>query len=206
MKKFLLLSLLGIGSYSVAEAQVSDSTLVVAPPTVEDVSDYKPVRFLLGGAFEFGGDEVGTVTFTNGDTQSINAGQGVAIAVGAEFQFRKLEQLRLRATIGYKYVTTAADNAHIRLTRVPLHFTANWMATEKIRLGAGVVKHQAIKLNADGIGKNMEFDGSTGAIFEIAYSGIGVSYTIMNYKDQDNNTYSANALGVTISGVLPKRK
>ncbi|MBR0572481.1 hypothetical protein KB205_17735 [Microvirga sp. STS03] len=205
MKKLLLLSLLGLGSFYNANAQDADSTKV-APPIVEDVSDYKPVRFLLGAAFEFGGDEVGTVTFTNGDEQSINAGQGIAIAVGAEFQFRKLEQLRLRATIGYKYVTTAADNAHIRLTRVPLHLTANWMATEKIRLGAGVVKHQAIKLNTDGLSENMEFDGSTGAIFEFAYSGFGISYTIMEYTDQANNSYAANAIGFTISGVLPKRK
>ncbi|NDK54425.1 hypothetical protein GWO68_00715 [Pontibacter sp. BT213] len=170
------------------------------------------MRFLLGGAFEFGGDEVGTVTFTNGDEQSIRAGQGVAIAVGAEFQFRKLEQLRLRATVGYKYVTTAADNVHIRLTRVPLHFTANWMATEKLRFGAGIVKHQAVKLNTDGLkdmngnSGNATYDASTGAIFEIAYSGIGISYTIMDYTDKDNFTYSANSFGITISGVLPKRK
>ncbi|MBB6610235.1 hypothetical protein H7F15_04225 [Pontibacter sp. Tf4] len=163
------------------------------------------MRLLLGGAFEFGGDEVGTVTFTTGDKQSIKAGQGVLVAVGAELQFPKVEQLRLRATVGYKYVTTAADNAHIRLTRVPLHFTANWMATEKIRLGAGVVKHLAVKLNTDGLGGNASYDASTGAIFEVAYSGFGLSYTIMNYKDKENYTYSANAIGLTISGVLPRR-
>ncbi|MEJ8756542.1 hypothetical protein WG947_06025 [Pontibacter sp. H259] len=205
MKKFLLLSLLSLGCFCQANAQEFDSTKV-APPMVEDYSDYKPVRFLLGGAFEFGGDEVAKVLFTNGDDQSVKAGQGIAIAVGAEFQLRQLEQLRLRATIGYKYVTTAADNAHIRLTRVPMHLTANWMATEKLRFGAGVVKHQSIKLNADGIGENMEFDGNTGCIFEVAYSGIGLSYTIMEYKDQDNIAYSANSFGLTISGVLPRRK
>ncbi|MBC5773400.1 hypothetical protein H8S95_04935 [Pontibacter sp. KCTC 32443] len=179
---------------------------MVAPPTVEDYSNYKPVRLLIGGAFEFGGDEVGKVIFTNGDDQSINAGQGVSVAVGAEFQFRKLEQLRLRATVGYKYVTTAADNAHIRLTRVPLQFTANWMAMEKLRLGAGIVKHQAVKLNTDGLGENATFDASTGAIFEVAYSGIGISYTIMNYTDKENTIYSANSFGITISGVFPRRK
>ncbi|WP_250419057.1 MULTISPECIES: hypothetical protein [Pontibacter] len=205
MKKFLLLGLLGLGSYYQSNAQVSDSTLV-APPTVEDYSNYKPVRLLIGGAFEFGGDEVGKVIFTNGDDQSINAGQGVSVAVGAEFQFRKLEQLRLRATVGYKYVTTAADNAHIRLTRVPLQFTANWMAMEKLRLGAGIVKHQAVKLNTDGLGENATFDASTGAIFEVAYSGIGISYTIMNYTDKENTIYSANSFGITISGVFPRRK
>jgi len=205
MKKLLLLSLFAFGGLYQANAQTSDSILV-APPAVEDELNEKPVRWLLAGAFEFGGDDVGTVTFTNGEDQKIYAGQGVSIAVGAEFQFRKLEKLLLRATIGYKYVTTAADNAHIRLTRVPMHLTSNWMVTEKIRLGAGVVKHNAIKLNTDGIGKNMDFKGGTGCIFEIAYSNFGLSYTIMEYKDGANNPYSANAFGLTISGVLPRRK
>ncbi|HEY4650137.1 MAG TPA: hypothetical protein VIG72_01935 [Pontibacter sp.] len=201
MKKFLLLSFLGLSCLHQASAQ---DVAVAAPP--QNTTNYKPVRLLLGGAFEFGGDEVAKVYFTNGQDQSVRAGQGVSVAVGAEFQFPKAEQLLLRATIGYKYVTTQADNAHIRLTRVPLQFTANWMATEKIRVGAGIVTHRAIKFNADEIGENFKLSAATGTVFEVAYSGFGLSYTIMKYKDQLNNTYSANAVGVTMSGVLPRRR
>ena len=205
MKKFLLFTLFSFGCFYQANAQEFDSTKI-APPTIESTTNYKPVRLLISGALEFGGDEVDKVFFTNGQDQSVKAGQGVSVAVGAEFQFPKVEQLLLRATVGYKYVTTAADNAHIRLTRVPLHLSANWMATEKIRLGAGLVSHQAIKFNGGGINEDIELDGSTGAVFEIAYSNFGISYTIMEYKDKANNAYSANAFGVTISGVLPRRK
>lgn len=204
MKKILLLSFLGLGCFTGAIAQ--DSTSLATDSTPQEVqSDYKPVRFLFGGAFEFGGDEVAKVYFTNGQDQSVRAGQGVSIALGAEYQFKNVEQLLLRATIGYKYVTTQADNAHIRLTRVPMHFTANWMATEKLRFGAGIVTHRAINFNADGIGDNISLKPATGTIFEVAYSGIGLSYTAMKYKDQANFSYSANAIGITITGVLPRR-
>lgn len=207
MKRFLLLTILGMGNFYQASAQ--ENTVHVPATTQTETqpteSVYRPVRLLLGGALEMGGDEVAKVFFTNGDDQSVKAGQGGSVAIGAEFQFRKVEQLLLRATVGYKYVTTQADNAHIRLTRVPLHFTANWMAHKHVRLGAGIVSHQAIKLNADGIGENVTFDAAAGPIFEVAYRGIGLSYTIMNYKDHANNTYSANAIGLTISGVLPRR-
>ncbi|WP_242926289.1 hypothetical protein [Pontibacter vulgaris] len=195
MKKLLLLSLLILTSLNCSFAQDQD---VEKKPS--------PVRFLLGGALEFGGDDVAKVYFTNGEDQSVKAGQGVSIALGAQFQFPKLEKLLLRTTVGYKYVTTQADNAHIRLTRVPLQFTANWMATDKIRLGAGLVTHQAIRFKADGIGEDMTFKGASGPVFEVAYSIVGISYTAMKYTDQTNTTYSANSIGITFSGVFNKRK
>lgn len=172
--------------------------------TQEEDSKAK-LRFLVGGAMEFGGDEVAEVYFTNGDTQLVNAGQGISIAVGGELQFPKVEQLLLRATVGYKYVTTQADNAHIRLTRVPLNFTANWLIAEKLRMGAGLAIHTNINFNADDIGQDITFKNATGPIFEIAYRGVGISYTVMKYVDQADISYSANAFGIIVSGVFPKR-
>jgi hypothetical protein len=164
-----------------------------------------PVRFLIGGAFEFGGDEVAKIHFTNGETQSVKAGQGGSLAVGGELQLPKLEKFLLRATVGYKYVTTMADNAHIRITRVPLHLTANWMAAKKLRLSAGIVNHQGIQFKADGIGDDIKLKSSTGAVFEIAYHGVGLTYTALKYKDQANVSYSANAIGVSFTATIPKR-
>jgi hypothetical protein len=40
-------------------------------------------------------------------------------------------------------------------------------------------------------------------VIEIAYYGIGLSFTALKYTDQNNETYSANAFGITFSGVLP---
>lgn len=164
-----------------------------------------PVRFLLKGAFEFGGDDVAEVYFTNGEKQSVKAGQGVSIAIGGEFRIPSVEQLLFHATAGYKYVTTQADNAHIRLTRVPVQVTANWMATRKLRFGAGLATHQAIRFKADGIGQDISFDGATGPTFEVAYSGIGLTYTAMTYKDQNKHSYSANAIGVSLALAIPRR-
>jgi hypothetical protein len=191
-RKLTLLSLVFLASFSHLFAQ-------------EKTKKASPVRFLIKTTFEFGGDDVAEVYFTNGEKQSVKAGQGVSIAVGGEFQIPSVEKLLFHATVGYKYVTTQADNAHIRLTRVPVQVTANWMATKKLRFGAGVVTHQAIRFKADGIGQDISFDGATGPTFEVAYSGIGLTYTAMTYKDQDKNTYSANAIGVSLTLAIPKR-
>lgn len=164
-----------------------------------------PVRFLINGALEMGGDEVAKVYFTNGETQSVKAGQGGSIGIGLQVALTKSENFFLRGSLGIKYVTTQADNAHIRLTRMPINLTANVMASEAIRLSAGLSMHQAIKFKADGIGPDFKLNNASGPIFEIAYKMVGLSYTAMKYKDQDNVSYSANAIGITFSGVFPKK-
>jgi len=169
----------------------------------ESVKKATPVRFLITGGLEMGGDEVAKVYFTNGNTQSVKAGQGGSIALGGQLQLPKLERFLLRATVGYKYVTTAADNVHIRLTRVPVQFTGNWMATKKLRLGAGLAMHTGIKFKADGLGEDISFDGASGPTFEVAYSGIGLTYTAMTYRDSQNYTYAANAIGLSFSLTIP---
>ncbi|MBX2897614.1 MAG: hypothetical protein KF763_19390 [Cyclobacteriaceae bacterium] len=169
----------------------------------QDEPTYRPIRFLISGALEFGGDEIDKIFFTNGDSQPVNAGQGGSIAIGAQIQFPKADKFLLRGSIGYKYVTTQANNANIRLTRVPLQFTANYMAAPKLRLSGGVVKHTGANYKADGFGTDKTFKSNAGPVFEIAYYGIGLSFTALKYTDQNNETYSANAFGVTFSGVLP---
>jgi hypothetical protein len=164
------------------------------------------VRLLINGALELGGDPVATVSFTNGDSQKVNAGQGLTVGVGGELSMLKNEQFRLRGSIGIKYVTTAAENAHIRLTRIPMILTANWVIEDDWRIGAGIVSHQAIRFNAGGIGRNFDLSSPAGPVIEIAYKGIGLSYTILTYEDEFGDSYGANAIGLTFSGVVPKRK
>ena len=192
MKKLLLISLLFIAGLTNSFAQ-------------EGEKKSTPVRFLIRGGLELGGDEVAEVYFTNGNTQSVKAGQGGTIAIGGQFQFSGLDKLLLRATAGFKYVTTAADNAHIRLTRIPINLTANWMVAKKLMIGGGLAMHRNIKFSADDIGPDIKFDGASGPMFEIAYSGIGLTYTAMTYKDDRNNKYAANAVGLFFTIALPNK-
>jgi hypothetical protein len=193
IKKFTLLLFLVFTSLVYATAQQMDKKGSL-------------VRLLIGGALELGGDKIAEVYFTNGKQQSVRAGQGGSIAVGGQLEFPKAEKFLLRATVGYKYVTTAADNVHIRLTRIPIHFTANYMAAKKLRLGAGLAMHRNINFNSDGLGDDMKFHPANGPVFEVAYAGIGLTYTGMQYKDQLNNTYSANAIGLSFSLTIPGNK
>ncbi len=190
----------------IAFLSIATSFCFFSTSYAQEVKGTPKLRLLINGALELGGDPVATVAFTNGDSQKVNAGQGISVGVGGELSMLKNEQFRLRGSIGVKYVTTAADNAHIRLTRIPMIFTANWVIKDDWRIGAGIVSHQAIRFNADGVGRNFSLTSPAGPVIEVAYKGIGLSYTILTYEDEFGVSYGANAIGLTFSGVTPRRK
>jgi hypothetical protein len=164
----------------------------------------RALRFLIMSGLELGGDEIAEVYFTNGNSQGVKAGQGISLGIGGQYQIPGAEKLLLRGTVGIKYVTTAADNAHIRLTRFPIHLNANWMITNKLLIGAGLASHRAIRFKADGVGDDVKFFPANGPRFEVSYAGIGLTYTAMKYKEQGNASFSANSIGLSLTGVLPK--
>ena len=180
--------------------------VITTPLLAQDaVKKASPVKLLIRAALELGGDEIAEVYFTDGNTQSVKAGQGGSLGVGMQLAFAQ-EKLLIHTSAGIKYVTTSADNAHIRLTRIPVHLTAHYMVAPKLRIGGGVVTHRGIKFNADGIGDDLKFNGATGPMFEIAYSGVGLSYTAMKYTDEENNSYKANAIGLSFTLTVPNKK
>lgn len=168
----------------------------------QTVSKPSPVRFLIGAALELGGESIVEIEFEDGDTQDVRTGQGGSIGIGAEVQFPSLDFLVLQGTIGIKYVTTQADNAHIRLTRFPIELTANWLITDDIKIGAGITAHTNINFKSDGIGEDFSFDNALGPLFEASYAGFGLRFTSMTYTDEFGFDYNANAFGVFYKGTI----
>lgn len=162
-------------------------------------ADFQPVKLLAGAAVEFGGTRLLEVTFTDGSEQTIYSGQGVSGFGGLEYRFKAQPKASLRATAGFKYVTTAADDYHIRFTRIPIALTANWMADKDIRLAAGYVTHKNILLNMDGFSDNITFTTNGGFVLEAAYGYFGLSFTNLTYKGESGEKYLAKALGFTFS-------
>ncbi len=153
-------------------------------------------RFLINGALEFGGDDLAYVVYDDGHTQNINAGQGGTIAIGGELDFLKTKGLFLRGTLGYKYLTSSASNAHIRLTRIPIEISLNYNVVKKMWLGVGLVTHSGIKLNFDGLAENERFNSNLGTILKLGYGGLGISFTVMKYEGRYNDDYNANSFGL----------
>lgn len=169
----------------------------------QETQTYPKIGLVAEGGISFGGDALATVIFTDGEDQDLNAGQGGYLAAGAALHFT--ENISLRGTLGFLYQTTAAENANIRLTRLPLNLVGFYEFSNGIRVGGGVGTHASIRLKGDGFLPDTEYTSNLGPRVELAYKWIGLSYTAMEYTSETDGVFSANAIGVSVSFVIPNR-
>ena len=161
----------------------------------------RPVAPLLGLNLEYGGDEVLELLFENGNTQKMRAGQGVTLFGGA--RIRLIDQLDLDASIGVKYVTTAADNLDLRFLRFPVEAMLRYEVGSNVFISGGVTKHinNTFKVSAgDGIlaEGTQAFTSNLGYRVEAGWRFVGLSYTVLKYRTevQPREEIGANTVGM----------
>lgn len=135
---------------------------------------------VVGGSIEFGGDDIGTVFFTDGSSQDITAGDGVGGEIGI-FGRPAPAPFALRATLGFKYATSQASNADINVNRLVF----NLIGTHEVgqfRYGGGLTHHSNISYDADGLGPDGDFDDALGFTVELGWSWLVLSYTNIEYE------------------------
>lgn len=161
--------------------------------------------FALDFSIEFGGDDFLEVFFTDGTSQQIKAGQGGTAAIGGVLRPSVASPLSLRGTLGIKYVTTAADNANIRFTRIPIELVGSYDFRNGMRAGAGFVYHANNQFNGDGFVPDATFDATSGFTAELGYKAIALTYTALEYSAGGGPSFNGGSLGVQLLWT-PKRK
>lgn len=151
------------------------------------------LRPVLEFGIEGGGDRIATVTFTNGDRQSVRAGQGGTLAAGALWVPTADLPVSLRATLGFKFQTTAADDVSIWMRRYPVELVGSWHLSPDWRVGAGYVRHIRPRFTAENLVPDIPFDDGNGATLEVGWRVVALTYTTMKYNGLD-----ANAVGLTL--------
>jgi hypothetical protein len=174
--------------------------------TIQDAASRGPaLGLVLEMGVEYGGDPVATVTYEDGSYQEITGGEGLAFGIGGEVRPSEGSPFALRATVGYKYNPSNATNASIALSRVPVRVIASYDLTPAISLGGGVVHHSAVRFDGDGLGPDLEFENANGAVVELVWNGIGLSYTSMRYVDEQGADYNASNIGFIFTYTLGRR-
>ncbi len=155
--------------------------------------------FLVRGDLEFGGDDLVTVDFDEGDSQTIKAGQGVSAGVGGWFRPLVDNPLEIHALVGLKYVTTAADNADVNVSRVVLkldgvyRFSNDWFAS------IGLTHHSSPELDGDGFFEDISFDDATGVTLGVGWKWIGLNYTNIEYSSEFYEDVDASSIGLSFT-------
>lgn len=148
---------------------------------------------------EFGGDEVAKVYFSDGTTQSINAGQGLSLGLGGHYGPAGTKW-DFSGTVGLKYTSTKGKDANINMNRTELEFRADRFLDEGWWIGAGPVIHTGIRFSAGGFAPNVNFDTAVGMTAKVGWKWLALSYTGIKYKSEFGPSVNAGNVGVHVIG------
>ena len=155
--------------------------------------------FALQFDADFGGDRLLTVNFEDGDDQDIDAGQGIALSFGGWFRPMAESNFTIHALLGYKYVTTAATNADITVTRTVAQLNGLYRFPNGFYMGGGLMMHFGPELDGDDYFYDIQFDDAPGFTAELGYRWVGLHYTKMKYKTDFFDDVDASHIGLRIT-------
>jgi len=158
----------------------------------------------LRGAFvagyDTGGDKIVTVTFTNGETDSLRANEGFYVGGGISV-LNDSKDIELQGTLSIKYSNISANNGDVSFTRYPLDLLA-FYRMQNFRVGGGLTYVISPKVSGSGVAGNINatFDNAAGVVVQGDYLlgrvAIGLRYTGLDYKVA-GTTVKSNGVGVT---------
>lgn len=168
--------------------------ICLAPLLLVSVSSHALDIYLQGG-LHFGGDDLVIVPFTNGDSQTIKAGELLSLSAGVGFGVA--ENLESRFMAGFKLDSVDADNGSVDFFRYPLEALLMYKASEKVSIGGGLTYHLNPGISGDGVatGVDFDYDNALGFVLEFDYllstgGYFGAKLTSIDYE----------AAGVSVSG------
>jgi hypothetical protein len=155
--------------------------------------------FLVQTDLEFGGDSVATVDFDNGDSQNVHAGQGVSLGLGGYVRPSESVPIEIAAVVGYKYVTTAASNADINISRTVVKLNATYWFDKGWFVTAGLTHHMNPELDGDGFFQDIPFDDATGFSAEVGWRWVALRYTNIKYELPGFEDTDASSFGLSFT-------
>lgn len=189
MKKTLIASLLAVTA-SLSFAQTTNPS---------------NLRFFVGVDAGSGGDTLASVTYTDGSTQDIKAGNGLQFKGGVGYRINPSAEVI--ASLGWQFITTRASNGSISFDRFPLEVIGLWNATDAIRLGGGLRYASGAKFSTSGVASNLgnaSLDSKLGYVLmgEYLFEGkkVGLSLRAVNetFSYQGTN-FNGNHVGVGLN-------
>ncbi|MFC5478613.1 outer membrane beta-barrel protein [Massilia suwonensis] len=159
MKKIALAAALALASLA-AHAQ----TYVQVPDLAA-----KPLRFVIGAGFTFGGDDLATAVYDDGSEITLRGGESIALLAGLDYRIDP--QFSVQGTIGYHTDRANARNGDLRFGRVPLELLGYYHVNDKVRVGGGLrfVSNITLVDKIDGGFGDVDFKDTTSPVAEIEY-------------------------------------
>lgn len=156
-------------------------------------------KFSVHAGLTYGGDDLSTLEYENGDKIDISAG-GLAL-LGAGFNINVTDAISVKLNGSYHFDMASADNGDTSFSRFEFEVIPYYHINENVRIGAGIAYHTGIEYSSD-FDVDVEFDSTAGFIVSGDYQldnsmgKIEVRYVSVDYTANKLGNYSLDGLDV----------
>ena len=177
--------------------------VALAAPTAAAAADVQGI-FKIG--YDFGGDDLVTVPFTDGSSATIRANEGLYLGGGLAI-LNDDGDWEFDVTVAYKFKMINASNGDVTFSRWPVEALV-FYRFDNFRLGGGVAYHFSPKLEGTGVASlvDLTFKDAVGGVLQVDWRitenvAAGVRYTFLEYeaKAPFTGTAKSDGVGVTFS-------
>lgn len=136
-------------------------------------------RFDWDGGLSFGGDTIGTVQYTNGNSTTLHYGDSLFADIG----FRQplgSSDWSFKGTLGYGFIGAFAKNGNVTFSYFPVDLLAIYSIGDH-HMGVGATYHASPSLDQSSFGPTINYDGAWGWMVQYQYRFIGIRYTKISY-------------------------
>lgn len=183
------------------------------PPAVAPAPLPRPrVRWAIATGFDYGFNELVSVSMEGGGSQSISANEGLFLSLGATFLPLLEGRLETQATVGVKGWSIDASNGSLSVTMFPIELLETFSA-HPLRLSAGLVYVPGPSTKASGLLAELDgidFDNSLGLVLQGEWLkpftngrgqlSLGPRFVLQKFQIAHGGAVlSANALGFVAS-------
>jgi len=168
LRSILVASTLIITSFNTFALDASNTTEQPVAPVLS-MGTAPGFHVTMNVGMTYGGDTIGTVTFTDGSTKNLKGGALFQFGLGGLYQFED-RPLALMLSANYHLDTINAKNGSASFDRFPIEALAYYTGKEKFRFGGGVRIVNGAELSTDiGGSDKYTFDTTRGFVAEIGY-------------------------------------
>lgn len=177
-----------------------------ALPAAAQTPPPRNVYFALFGGITGGGDELARVRFSDGYTESIDAGGLLHLAAGVVVMLPQTP-IAVQATVGWHSDSVNASNGDITFTRYPIELLGFWHATPYWRFGGGArfVNGAEFESDVNGFTDTVRYKDTVGLVLETGFRVFPGGWLNLRYTDEDYEPESINGLNVVAGGKVSGR-
>jgi len=163
------------------QAPVSKPAVVVAAKSVQPPvkKEANKIEWVIGLGMDFGGEELGTVVYSDGSTAPVKANYGFFVNAGAILPNGKNSSFSTQMTVGYKYGGPKGLGGNITWSAIPLELI-EYYHPSNLRMGLGISYQIApqLSVNVPASSYSDKYNNAIGFIAQIGWAPAREHYSV----------------------------